>query len=105
MPTLGGMFRNSHLNRISWLTGPAVDSVLASCGALAAAVNSKTILVSSRLAAQPPSRQDAVLANELALACQLSRPGDDPEELLDDEAFAAARALLRAEFDTRAHAC
>ncbi len=96
------MQRHSYLDRISWLTGPAVDSVLASCGALAAAVNSTTILVSSRLAAQPVPKQDELLAKELALACQFARPGDDPEELLEDEAFAAAHALLRRGYS---HAC
>lgn len=88
------MFRTAQLNRISWLTGPAVDSVLASCGALAAAVNSHTILVSSRLAARPVPQQDDVLANELANACLLS---DSTEDL---EVLGAARAMLHAQTAT-----
>jgi hypothetical protein len=90
------MFRTPQLNRISWLTGPAVDSVLASCGALAAAVNSRTILVSSRLAAKPIKQQDEVLANELATACLFSDAGEDLDGLLEAEAFAASRAMMPA---------
>lgn len=88
------MLQSASLDGITWLTGQAVDSLLDSCGALAAAANSHTVLVSSRLAALPLAQRRMILAHELVQTGQLSQPRNDSVRSLEEEAWEAAEAML-----------
>ncbi len=70
--------------------GLRVDSYLQPMGAIAQAVEDNTILVSSTLLSMHPFDIELVLWHELAHLQQLARPGNDPENALETEAWEAA---------------
>lgn len=59
------MLNNLTADGITWLTGQSIDSLLDSCGVVAAAAGPRTVLINSRLAALPASQREWILAEEL----------------------------------------
>jgi hypothetical protein len=79
------------------LTGPEVDCRLTAEGALALAVDERTILFSARLRELPESARLAVVGHELAHTVQFARGGRDSSGALEEEAWRASWAALRGE--------
>jgi hypothetical protein len=79
------------------LVGPKVDCRLTAEGALALAVDERTILFSTRLQELPEMARLAVVGHELAHTVQFARGGRDSNEALEEEAWHASWAALRGE--------
>jgi hypothetical protein len=82
----------SHARAATLYSGADVDRYLSRCGALAQAVNRNTVLASSRLFALDTAERQLILLHECAHLAQLARPGNDPVQSLEDEAWEAACA-------------
>jgi hypothetical protein len=79
---------------VSVVTGPETDERLAITGALAQAIGSATVLLTSPFLSLPPTVQLWLIGHELAHTVQLSREGSDTEVALESEAWDAAYAAL-----------
>lgn len=82
----------SHTDEVTIHWGTLVDSYLASEGAIAQAVDRRTILVASAALRMNPSSLRLLLLHELAHVFQLATPGNDPVPSLENEAWEAAHA-------------
>jgi hypothetical protein len=85
------------LAHVAMVCGPETDRDLAAAGAAAQAVDANTIRLSSRLLAQPEPKRLLVIGHELAHTIQLARGGTEATNLLEAEAWQAARAALDGE--------
>lgn len=93
---------------VSAVVGVEAERILRAAGALALAVDERTILFSKRLASLSEIERLAVVGHELAHTVQLARGGSDALEDLEQEAWRAAWAGVRGEsFEIRggARAC
>jgi hypothetical protein len=72
--------------------GPRVDTYLETQGALAQALDARTLLISVTVLRMSLPDQRLLLLHELAHLEQLAHPGDDTERVLEAEAWAAAHA-------------
>jgi hypothetical protein len=82
------------LGHVTAASGPDVERRLAVAGAGALAVDAKTILLSERLLSLPEPARLLAVGHELAHTLQLARGGSAAPELLEAEAWQAARAAL-----------
>jgi hypothetical protein len=82
------------LRHVAAVTGPAVDRFLAAAGAGAMAVDADTVLLSAQLLGLPEPARRLAVGHELAHTLQLARGGTAARELLEAEAWQAARAAL-----------
>lgn len=89
-------YRRSFKN-VSAIVGVAAERVLRAAGALALAVDERTILFSKRLAALSEIERLVVVGHELAHAVQFARGGSDAVADLEREAWRAAWAGVRGE--------
>ena len=71
---------------------PAVDKYLAREGAIAQAVDQNTIVVESSILKMSREERRLILLHELGHLQQLARPGNDPINSLEEEAWEAAYA-------------
>jgi hypothetical protein len=78
--------------------GPGVDRFLATEGALAQAVSPTTVLVSSQVLEMSTYHRTLVILHELAHTEQLARPGNDPVQALENEAWEAAYAWMEGRY-------
>jgi hypothetical protein len=72
--------------------GPRVDTYLAAQGALAQALDARTLLISASVLRMSLPDERLLLLHELAHLEQLAQPGDDAERVLEAEAWEAAIA-------------
>jgi predicted SprT family Zn-dependent metalloprotease len=82
---------------VSAVVGAKAEPRLRAAGALALAVDERTILFSKRLDEFPEAARLAVVGHELAHAVQFARGGSDAQADLEAEAWRASLAALRGE--------
>lgn len=83
--------------RVNAFAGPSVEGHLTGAGALALAVDARTILLSTRLMEMPLIARLAIVGHELAHTVQFTREGRDARGALEAEAWRGAWAALRGE--------
>lgn len=76
------------------LAGPEAARFLRPRAAIAAAVDTNTILLGPGFGALPEATREFVIAHEVAHTIQLARPGNDPRGFLEAEAWACSRRAL-----------
>jgi len=83
---------DTHSDAVTIRWGALIDGYLASEGAIAQAVDHRTILVGSAAFQMDSSCLRLLLLHELAHLYQLATPGNDPVPSLENEAWEAAHA-------------
>jgi hypothetical protein len=81
-------------SKVTFLAGRAVDARLSALGALAQAVDHKTVLLSSLVFQLPLVNRFRLVTHEMAHTIQLRQVGKDDLALLEEEAWEAAEYAL-----------